>query len=433
MRKTYILDTNVLLHDPGSLTRFVDNDVIIPIDVIEEIDRFKHELTERGHNAREVSRRLDAMRDGTSLANGVRLENEILLRVYWDGQPLSSEHGRADNNILAAAGRIQQQQPDRPVIIVSKDINLRLRADAMGLKAQDYTSDKVVPSDVYDGQAELTLSRSQIDELEKTKSLPTPADIRLHPNEYVLLRTYDDPPASILGRSDRTGQTIQPIRILKGGLCGIQPRNKEQYFAIDALTDDEIKLATLMGKAGTGKTLIAMAGALHETVVKKRYRGMVVARPTVPVGKELGFLPGDVGEKMSPWIKPVLDTMEFIFDTAGQIGGHKQVESLLSSGLLEIQAISLIRGRSINNRYIVVDEAQNLSPLEVKTIITRVEQNAKVVLTGDPYQIDNPYVDSSSNGFNYLVNRFRDEALSAHVELCKGERSELAELAANLL
>jgi PhoH-like ATPase len=226
---------------------------------------------------------------------------------------------------------------------------------------------------------------------------------------------------------------VRPIKQFKNGVCGIAPRNKEQYFAVDALTDQDLRLVTLMGKAGTGKTLLAMAAALHEVLAKKAYRGLVVARPTVPVGKELGFLPGDLEQKMAPWMRPVLDTLEYIFDSARQIGGHRQYDSLLKSGVIEIQAISLIRGRSINNRYILVDEAQNLSPLEVKTIITRVGADSKVVVTGDPYQIDNPYVDSGSNGFIYLANRFREEALSAHVQLRKGERSQLAELAANLL
>ncbi len=433
MRKTYILDTNVLLHDPGSLTRFVDNDVVIPIDVIEEIDRFKHEPTERGHNAREVSRRLDALRDGVSLADGIRLDNEITLRVYWDGKPLGDGRGRADNNILAAAGTIQRKQPGQSVIIVTKDINLRLRADAMGLKAQDYESDRVGPAEMYDGHDELILDTAPVAELTAGNPISIPVDCKLHPNEYVLVRSTDTPPASILTRADGTRTNLLPIRTYPHGICGIRPRNKEQYFAVDALTAEDVKLVTLMGKAGTGKTLLAMAGAIHEVLIRKNFRGVVVARPTIAVGRELGFLPGDVEDKMAPWMRPVLDTLDFIFDRAGQIAGHKHCQALLKSGLVDIQSISLIRGRSISNHFIVVDEAQNLSPLEVKTIITRVGQASKVVLTGDPYQIDNPYVDSSSNGFNYLVNRFRDEAISAHVELRKGERSELAELAANLL
>ncbi len=432
MRKTYILDTNVLLHDPDSLTRFVGNDVIIPIDVIEEIDRFKHERTERGHNAREVSRQLDALRNGTGLSQGIHLADDIMLRVYWD-EVLVAHRGPADLNILKAATAIRKAEPDRRVVIVSKDINLRLRADAMGIPAEDYESDRVVPTALYSETREIQLSAEEIAELQSSKQLPLDAGDGYHPNEYLLLRAASGKSFSALARVDGTRSAIRLIRQSKSGVCGIHARNKEQYFALDALTDVDLNLVTLMGKAGTGKTLLAMAGALHEVLVEKRYRGLVVARPTVAVGKELGFLPGDLEQKMAPWLRPVLDTLEFIFDTAKQIGGHKSYDSLLANGVIEIQAISLIRGRSISNRYIVVDEAQNLSPLEVKTIITRVGEDSKVVVTGDPYQIDNPYVDSSSNGFNYLADRFRDQAISAHIDLRKGERSQLAELAANLL
>ncbi|MCB9850154.1 MAG: PhoH family protein [Phycisphaerales bacterium] len=431
MRKTYVLDTNVLLHDPHSLTRFVGNDVVIPIDVIEEIDRFKHERTERGHNARDVSRRLDAMRNGTGLSKGISLPDDIMLRVYWD-EVLGKHVGSADLNILRAATTIQKDNPKQPVVIVSKDINLRLRADAMGLRAEDYESDRVVPTELYTDTRELTLSQKQFEQLNHDGAIPVTVDDH-HPNEYVLLRSESGKSLSALARVNGDCTELRRIKQHKNGICGICPRNKEQYYAVDALTDHDLRLVTLMGKAGTGKTLLAMACALHEVLVNKAYRGLVVARPTVPVGKELGFLPGDLEQKMTPWMRPVLDTLEFVFESARQIGGHRQFDSLLKSGMIEIQAISLIRGRSINNRYIVVDEAQNLSPLEVKTIITRVGADSKVVVTGDPYQIDNPYVDSSSNGFNYLADRFRDQAISAHVELRKGERSDLAELAANLL
>jgi len=432
MRKTYILDTNVLLHDPHSLSRFVGNDVVIPIDVIEEIDRFKHERTERGHNARDVSRRLDAMRNGTGLSEGISLDGDIMLRVYWD-EAIAGGKGSADLNILHAASAIQKRDPERPVVIVTKDINLRLRADAMGLRAEDYESDRVVPSDLYSETRELTIDANTIAALREEGEIALGDDHDHHPNEYVLLRSEGKPAVSVLARVNTACTAIRPIKQFKNGVCGISPRNKEQYYAVDALTDPELRLVTLMGKAGTGKTLLAMACALHEVLVRKSYRGLVVARPTVPVGKELGFLPGDLEQKMTPWMRPVLDTLEYIFESARQIGGHRQFNTLLTGGVIEIQAISLIRGRSINNRFIVVDEAQNLSPLEVKTIITRVGADSKVVVTGDPYQIDNPYVDSSSNGFNYLANRFRDQSISAHVELRKGERSDLAELAANLL
>ena len=434
MRKVYVLDTNVLLHDPSSLLRFEDNTVVIPIDVIQEVDRFKHEQSERGHNAREVSRRLDALRNGSSLASGVRLDNGIELRVFCDpNDPLVPGRVKADNNILRIARRIQRDEPDVPVIIVTKDINLRIRADAMGLRAEDYESDRVVLSELYSGQTGMELPARDIEVLRTGQSVAVPDGVELSPNQYVLVIPDDGSKNTVLARRNGVSPSLRPIDQFAHGVCGIRPRNKEQFFAFDALLDDHVKLATIMGKAGTGKTLLAIAAALHQVLIGRKSRGVVVARPTVAVGKEIGFLPGDIDRKMVPWMRPIVDTIEFLFDTARSIGRNTDFQSLFRSGVIEIQPLSYIRGRSISNRYIVVDEAQNLSPLEVKTIITRVGYASKVVMTGDPYQIDNPYVDSSSNGFNFLVNRFRPEPIAAHIELRKGERSELAELAANLL
>jgi len=435
MRKVYVLDTNVLLHDPSSLLRFEDNQVVIPIDVIQEVDRFKHEQTERGHNAREVSRRLDCLRNGSSLAKGVELENGIELRVYCDPQDAQlTMGGKADNNILRIAGTIQREQPDVPVIIVTKDINLRIRADAMGLRAEDYESDRVVLADLYTGHTEFTLPVSDVESLRQGGALAAPdGGESLSPNQFVLVKPDDGSKNTVLVRRDGVEPVLRRLGQFEGGVCGIMPRNKEQFYALDAMLDNRVKLVTVMGKAGTGKTLLAVAAALHQVLVRKKSRGVVVARPTIAVGKELGFLPGDIENKMAPWMRPIVDTIEFLFDSAKQIARKGDFHALFKSGVIEIQPLSYIRGRSISNRFIVVDEAQNLSPLEVKTIITRVGYASRVVMTGDPYQIDNPYVDSASNGFNYLVNRFRPEAIAAHVELRRGERSELAELAANLL
>ena len=434
MRKVYVLDTNVLLHDPASLMRFEDNQVIIPIDVIQEVDRFKHEQSERGQNARQVSRLLDSLRNGSSLAEGVHLDNGIELRVLCDpNDPLSSSGEKADNHILRIARDIQRQQPQLPVIIVTKDINLRIRADAMGLRAQDYESDRVFLSDLYTGHTELELAAADVDRLRSQKGLPLPDGVDLSPNQYALVRPADGSKGTVLARRLGAEPRLKALDRFEEGVCGILPRNKEQFYVLDALLDDDIKLVTIMGKAGTGKTLLAIAAALHQVLVRRRWRGVVVARPTVAVGKEIGFLPGDIENKMAPWMRPIVDTIEFLFDTAKGISRKTDLKALLKSGVIEIQPLSYIRGRSISNRFIVVDEAQNLSPLEVKTVITRVGYASKVIMTGDPYQIDNPYVDSASNGFNALVERFRPQPIAAHVELRKGERSELAELAANLL
>jgi PhoH-like ATPase len=433
MRKNYILDANILLHDPNSLFQFADNTVVIPVAVIREIDQFKKERTDRGYNARAVVRLLDSLRGERSLASGVPLEQGGLLKVYCDPhEPLAAGDGHADLEILRVAQEIQQSEPSRPVVIVTKDINLRIRADAAGLRAEDYESDRIPLSDLYTGQAERRVAGAQLLELQATGRLDLAED-PLVPNQYVLLRAHDDGHPTALARAILDGTRLTALQQAEDGLCGVTPRNKEQYFAVDALLDEEIQLVTLMGKAGTGKTLLALAAAMHLTAKRKRFRCVLACRPIFPLGRDLGYLPGGISQKLDPWMKPVVDTIEFLIDTGGPLRGHGSCESLTRAGLLEIQPLTYIRGRNIAKRLVVIDEAQNLTPLEVKTVITRIGQDAKVVLTGDPYQIDNPYVDAASNGFTYLVNRFRSQALAAHVELRKGERSKLAELAANLL
>ncbi len=433
MRKNYILDANILLHDPNSIFQFTDNTVIIPIGVISEIDRFKKERTDRGYNARAVVRLLDSLRGEHSLAGGVPLEGGGRLRVHCDReQALASGNGPADVEILKVAQTIQRAEPDAPVIIITKDINLRIRADAAGLRAEDYETDRVPLADLYTGHRELDLPPSQLAEFRTTGQLRVDNG-PLVPNEYVLLRPNDASRATALARVDVDGQAYVALREPEDSLLTIRPRNKEQYFAVDALLDERIQLVTLMGKAGTGKTLLAIAAAMHLTLRRKRYRHMLICRPIFPLGRDLGYLPGGIGQKLDPWMKPVVDAVEFLLDTGGPIKGCRECEGLLHAGLIEIQPLTYIRGRNIAKRFVVIDEAQNLTPLEVKTVITRMGQDAKVVLTGDPYQIDNPYTDADSNGFTYLVNRFKFQSLAAHVELRKGERSSLAELAANLL
>lgn len=435
MKKNYILDTNVLLHDPGSITQFADNTIIIPIDVIQEIDQFKKELSNRGQNAREVSRRLDAFREQGSLSAGVMLPGGGCLRVLCDGLAdiTSLRNGYADTNILRIALQVHDAEPAVPVIIVSKDINLRIRADALGLRAEDYESDRVGLADLYTGQIELTVTGEQLTHLREGHPIPLLEGQSVYPNEYVLVRSDEGVSRTVLAKIDSDVQKLIPLQDLNEGVCGVKPRNKEQHFALDALLNDDVKMVTLMGKAGTGKTLLAIAAGMHQVIVRKRYKGLVVSRPTFPVGKDLGFLPGGIEKKLYPWMQPISDTLEFLLDSAKDIGGRSRLRDLWRSDLIEIQPLAYIRGRTIANHFIVVDEVQNLTPLEVKTIVTRVGHGTKVVMTGDPYQIDNPYVDSGSNGFNYVVTKFRPEAIAAHVELKKGERSVLAELAANLL
>ncbi len=438
MKKNYILDTNVLLHDPHSLQRFEDNNVLIPIEVLEEIDRFKRESTELGQNARSVSRSLDSLRGNGRLSEGVALSNGGHLRVVFEKRrPAEKKHlifstDSVDNRILSLALTIKKQQPKGQTILVSKDINLRIKADAIGLLAEDYENDRVLIKDLYTGMIEVTASPEKVVAFRANGELELNGGKQYFPNEYCTLLDESNPKRTALTKVDATGTKLVPIIDCREGVWGIKPRNREQHFAFDALLDDRVKLVTLMGKAGTGKTLLAMAAGLKRTVLDREFRRLVVARPTISMGKELGFLPGSLDEKLAPWMQPIHDALEMLSDM--NMGHeHRRSGDLMRSGSIVVEALSYIRGRSIANQFMIIDEAQNLTPLEAKTIITRVGQGTKIIFTGDPYQIDNPYVDSSSNGFNYVVSRFRTEAIAAHIELQKGERSELAELAANIL
>jgi PhoH-like ATPase len=433
--KNYILDTNVLLHDPNSLLSFQENHVLIPIEVIEEIDRFKREPTELGQNARSVSRMLDGLRAQARLSEGVTLPNRGRLRVVFNqknGEPHKIVNDSVDSRILSLALDLQKGEPNVPTILVTKDINLRIKADALGLQAEDYETDRIQIKDLYTGMLERTVSTAVMAQFRANGELDLNGGAQYCPNEYCTLIDETSPKRSALTKIDPLGKKLVPILDSREGIWGIKPRNREQHFALDALLDDRVKLVTLMGKAGTGKTLLAMAAGLKRTVLDREFRRLVVARPTISVGKELGFLPGTLEEKLDPWMQPIHDALELLGDL--NMGHeHRRSNDLMRSGVIVVEALSYIRGRSIANQYMIIDEAQNLTPLEVKTIITRVGNGTKIIFTGDPYQIDNPYVDSSSNGFNYVVSKFRSEAIAAHVELQKGERSELAELAANIL
>ncbi|MCL5098060.1 MAG: PhoH family protein [Candidatus Omnitrophica bacterium] len=434
--KYYILDTNVLLHDPNSLLSFADNHLLLPIEVIEEIDRFKRESSDLGQNARNVSRTLDGLRCQGRLSEGVKLSNGGRLRIAFQ-QPDAPHcaipgNNTVDNHILGLALEVKKANPKVPVILVSKDINLRIKADALGLAAEDYETDRVLLQDLYTGMFERTVSSEQMAQFRAIGELELTGNGPLCPNEYCTLIEDANPKRTALAKVDLAGVKAVPILDCREGIWGIKPRNREQRFALDALLDERVRLVTLMGKAGTGKTLLALAAALKRTMQDREYRRVVVARPTISMGKELGFLPGSLEEKLQPWMQPIYDVLELLGDL--NMGSeHRRTQDLMRSGNIVVEALSYIRGRSIANQFIVIDEAQNLTPLEVKTIVTRVGHGSKIIFTGDPYQIDNPYVDSSSNGFNYVVSRFRTQPVAAHIELQKGERSELAELAANIL
>jgi PhoH-like ATPase len=438
MKKTYVLDTNVLLHDPQSIFKFEDNDVIIPITVIEEIDGFKKDLSETGRNARHISRILDKLRQQKPLMEGVPLENGGILKVEicteeaMQKLPPELRSERGDNRILAVAmknGFLSKQ----PVIFVTKDTNLRIKADALGLRAEDYESDKVSIDDLYTGAEELLLERSEVDRFFGQGSLENEQE--LVPNQCLTLVDNSNPSHTALSRFHANRNQLLPLATIpKEGIWGIQPRNREQRFAFDLLLDDNIQLVTLIGKAGTGKTLLAIAAGLLKVADEENYSRLLVSRPVYPLGKDLGFLPGDIEEKLGPWMQPIFDNVDLLLDTVEHQGKRKRgYKELVEMGILQIEALTYIRGRSIPKQFLIVDEAQNLTPHEIKTITTRAGEGTKIVLTGDPYQIDNPYVDSSSNGLNYVVSKFRGQEIYGHVTLTKGERSPLAELAANLL
>jgi PhoH-like ATPase len=382
-----------------------------------------------------VSRMLDSFRGDGSLSAGVKLPNggKLEIAFYKNGH---GENGistnSVDNRILALAASIQKEHPKKTTILVSKDINLRIKADALGLQAEDYETDHVLLTDLYTGMSDLTLSPEKITAFRAKGELVLDGGKKYCPNEYFTLTDESNPKKTALTKVDATGTKLIPIIDCREGVWGIKPRNREQHFALDALLDDRVKLVTLMGKAGTGKTLIAMAAGLKRVINDREFRRLVVARPTISMGKELGFLPGSLDEKLAPWMQPIHDALEMLSDL--NMGHeHRRTADLMRSGSIVVEALSYIRGRSIANQFMIIDESQNLTPLEAKTIVTRVGQGTKIIFTGDPYQIDNPYVDSSSNGFNYVISRFRDQAIAAHIELQKGERSELAELAANIL
>ena len=442
MKKNFVLDTNVLLHDPRSIFGFEDNDVVIPIYVIEEIDNFKRDLSTLGRNARQVSRYLDDFRAQGKLREGVSLgPDHGHIRVLMAERKLSPNHAveghSVDDRILAVALDLAEREKGTPTVFVTKDTNLRIRADALGLHAVDYDVEGLEAlDDLWSGIAEIDVASEAVNEFYAQGTLPCPSgDDAPPPNAFVVLRDGANPQHSAVGKYSAARQAfVQLIKTPKEGVWGIRPRNKEQSFALDLLLNDDVRLVTIVGKAGTGKTLLAIAAGLQKTMEDAVYQKLLVSRPIFPLGRDIGYLPGSVEEKLNPWMQPIFDNVEYLMNLSrSEKKAGRGYHELLDLGILEIEPLTYIRGRSIPNQYIIVDEAQNLTPHEVKTIITRVGDGTKIVLTGDPYQIDNPYVDQTNNGLVHVVNRFKDERLAGHITMQKGERSPLAELAANLL
>ncbi|APT75392.1 PhoH family protein [Marinitoga sp. 1137] len=427
MVKNFVLDTNVLIHDPKAIFNFQDNNVIIPFPVLEEIDNLKTRGERTGAAAREVNRVLDGLRKDGNLRKGVKLENGGCLRILTleeNGFKIPKYLGRKmDDFILMYAMYLKEHDKKHETYLVSKDINIRIKAEAVGIVAQDYLTDRIEYEDYFEGFMELNVEEKLI---EKDK-----ININLIENhENISPNTYFDLNNGNYYRYSEKEKALVKLDVsLFTEVFGINPRNREQIFAFDALLNDEIPLVTLVGSAGTGKTLLALAVGLFKVLDEKKYKKLLVSKPVIPVGKDIGFLPGSIQEKMKPWLQPIYDNLDYLF----QGKGKKPDEYLEKREILEIEVLSYIRGRSIPEQYMIIDEAQNLTPHEIKTIITRVGENTKIVLTGDPFQIDNPYLGFSSNGLTYVSSKFRESPLAAHVYLLKGERSELASKAAEIL
>ncbi|MBM4358040.1 MAG: PhoH family protein [Deltaproteobacteria bacterium] len=438
MKKNYVLDANVLLHDPHAVFKFEDNNVIIPIYAIEEIDKFKREQTERGRNARTIARVLDEVRPkGGTLSKPVqtRLGGSLWIAVPKKRHELGVglESNSLDHAILQTAIDIRDRNTSIPTVFVTMDTNLRIRADAIGVTSQTYENVRVHDVDLEQSVLELPVSPAQIEAFFKDGQLALEHEA-LYPNVGVLMRNENAPNHTALGRYDGQRKCIRALRVPREGVMGVRPRNKEQSVALDLLLDDEVPLVSLFGKAGTGKTLLALAAGIARTTGDRTYSRMLVSRPIMPLGRDLGYLPGSVEEKLNPWMQPIFDNLEQLFSHGrGERDGARSYMTLIESGVIQVEPLTYIRGRSLPRQYLIVDEAQNLTPHEVKTIITRSGEGTKVVLTGDPQQIDHPYVDHASNGLSVVAQRFKNERLAGHITLTKGERSELAELATNLL
>lgn len=440
--RTYVLDTNVLLYDPGALFVFDEHRVVIPMTVIEEIDRFKKDLNETGRNARTISRYLDSLRSQGSLREGVELQSGGQLRVDYQSHgpdlPITWGPDTNDNRILRSVLRLQRDEGS--AVLITRDTNMRLKCDALGIRAEDYQNARIEVDDHYSGISEHAVSSDVVDQLYANGHCPIGLlEKRVWPQEICILNAEDQQGKTAMTRYDLEREQLRLIGRHKEGVWGIFARNKEQLFALELLLDDSISLVTLNGVAGTGKTLLAIACGLRKVADEGVYRKLLVSRPIFPLGRDVGYLPGDISEKMNPWMQPIFDNLEHLLSSRNDHtpGRSKEREPnyqyLLDQRIIQVEALTYIRGRSIPRQFLIVDEAQNLTPHEVKTVLTRAGEGTKVVLTGDPNQIDNPYVDALSNGLTYTVERFKESSAAGHVTLRKGERSQLAELAAKLL
>lgn len=442
-KKWYVIDTSVYLSDADCINKFGNNDIIVPLKVLEEIDKHKKRQDSVGFHARQIIKTFDGLRKKGNLKNGVRIDKgKGLLKfvgldeIDYKTLPRDLDPRNSDHIILATALTIKAQNARRKVILVTRDINLRVIAQGVDLPAEEYENIKVVEAKdkIYTGFKEIVMDDEIIDSFYDDKSvfLDEVDYPNLYPNQFIMLVSSSNPKKTCLTRFWNHGTRLQKIVNQTEDLrWGVSPRNKEQSFAYDLLFNEGINFVSLIGRAGSGKTLLAIAAGLEQTVGngKSRYKKIIISRPVQPLGKDIGFLPGTMEEKMLPWLKPIADNIDNI--TSDEEGNL--MEFYMDNGKLEIEALTYIRGRSISNAYMIIDEAQNLTAHEVKTILTRVGDNTKIILTGDIEQIDNIYTNETSNGLTYAVEKFKKEAIAGHVTFKKGERSKLATIASKIL
>ncbi len=432
--KTFVLDTNVLIHDPEALFTFQGSKVVLPLAVVEELDGFKRSNDARGRSARQVSRYMDELRHHGKLNEGVPLEHGGSFKVEVAARaalPVQFEPHSKDNLILQMCMGLAKAE--EAVVLITKDINLRIKAEAIGLIAEDYEKEKVHPEELYLGWREMITPSDQIDKFFKTKKLEPPVD-HWKPNEMAILKSDESDSQSALARFDSKTHMLLPLRHANTKPWGLKPINTEQKFALELLMDPEVELVSLVGVPGSGKTLLALAAGLEQILESKKYRRMLVARPVIPVGRDIGYLPGSKEEKLTSWMGAIYDNLEFLMDNPDTPDSEEEdVKALFESGQIVVEAVAFLRGRSLPKQFIVIDDAQNLTPHEMKTVISRVGKGSKIVVTGDPYQIDNPYLDAASTGLANLVEKFKGQSVYGHMTFSKTERSTLAALASDLL
>ena len=434
MKKIYVLDTNVYLTDSRSIFSFQNNDIVVPLKVLEEIEKHKKRQDGVGANARATIRSLDRLRSKGNLHKGVRLGKGLgilSVRGYEAADlPTELDPKDPDNQIICTAMTSKKHVGRKKVIIVSRDINMRVKCDALGVPCEDYRVERVVEdtSKLFTGMTKHLVDDQTVDAFYAHEDVFfEKEEVSLKPNQFVMLVSSANEKKTALARFDGYQNKLAPILEYKNGIWGVNPRNKEQLFAMNLLMNPKVPIVSLIGRAGSGKTLLAMAAGLQQVLETEQYKKLVVSRPVQPMGKDIGFLPGTMEEKMRPWLMPVQDNLEFLMSDKTAFNMY------LDQGVIEIEALTYIRGRSIANAFIIIDEAQNLTTHELKTIITRVGEGTKIVLTGDVEQIDSQYLDSTTNGLSYAIEKFKPYELSGHITLLKGERSKVATLAAKIL